>query len=112
MGEFPTLTGGALMAAAIRLAAVDGKRVRGIKPGRLAPARPPASLVKLLEGLAARTKHSEAVVKALHLAADPEATAPDLIVVRALARSALVEMNGLGNLADYLADILPDPSRW
>lgn len=99
------------MAAPLRLAAVDGKRVRGIKRPRHDCTRPPPpSMVKMMERLAESAHHSEAAVKALWEAALTSSSNP--VVLQALAREALINLQGLGNLADYLAKVLPDPTRW
>ena len=100
------------MAAPLRLAAVDGKRIRGVRVARQEARQPPPRfLIATAERAADGAKCAEGAVKALWnaLLTNP---APDPIVLQALARHALIEIGHAKNGAAYLADFLPDPSRW
>jgi hypothetical protein len=95
-------------AAPIRLAAVDGKRLRDVRVARQEPCQPPPRfLIATAERVADGAERAEAAVKLIWDAtrADP---APNPIVLQALAREALIELGHAKSGAAYLADFLPD----
>jgi hypothetical protein len=95
----------------LRLAAIDGKRIRGVRVARQEPRQPPPRfLVSTAERVASSAERAEAAVQLIWDAA--LAGNPNPIVIQALARDALIELRHLKNGAAYLADFLPDPSRW
>jgi hypothetical protein len=101
------------MAAPLRLAAVEGKRIRGVRVARQEPRQPPPRfLIATAERVADGAEQAKAAVKLVWDAVLTGNPAPNPIVLQALARHALIEIGHAKNGAAYLADFLPDPSRW
>lgn len=94
------------MAAALRLAAVDGVRIRGVRKPRQ-PAPPlPSHVATHAEWMTKAAESTRDAAKTLWAAREL-----DSVLVRALAREILINAEAAANMAGHLSDLLADPER-
>jgi hypothetical protein len=96
-------------ASHLRLAAVDGRKIRGIRKPP-SDARPlPPHVIQQAEDIGAALDDAEAALKALNDILYSAGTV-DAVVVRALVRDAAIYLNGARGKAKWLATQLDDPA--